>query len=99
MGSGLRAPVAVVVLSPSARSVAKTVIEQSLSDTLIAVNQTLEAHEKLDRVVIVIDEWTIENELLTPTMKIKRDLLEAKYERLISGSHAGNVQWEDNQVQ
>jgi long-chain acyl-CoA synthetase len=96
MGSGLRAPVAVVVLSPSARSAAKTVIEQSLSDTLNAVNQTLEAHEKLDRVVLVTDEWTIENELLTPTMKIKRDLLEAKYERLISGSHSSNVQWEDH---
>jgi long-chain acyl-CoA synthetase len=96
MGSGLRAPVAVVVLSPSARSAAKTVIEQSLSDTLNAVNQTLEAHEKLDRVVVVTDEWTIENELLTPTMKIKRDLLEAKYERLISRSHTSDVQWEDH---
>jgi long-chain acyl-CoA synthetase len=88
----------VVVLSPSARSAAKADIERSLSDTLIAVNQTLEAHEKLDRVAVVTDEWTIENELLTPTMKIKRDLLEAKYERLISGSHAGNVQWEDSQI-
>ena len=37
---------------------------------------------------------TIGNDLLTPTMKIKRDLLEARYERLIGDDHAGDVQWE-----
>ena len=94
MGSGLRAPLAVVVLSQAARSEAKDIVETSLTATLNSVNQTLEAHEKLDRVVVVNDEWTIDNDLLTPTMKIKRDLLEAKYKQLIADDHTGDVQWE-----
>ncbi len=94
MGSGLRAPVAVVVLSQSGKNSAVEETERSLSETLDAVNQTLESHEKLARVVIANDEWTIENELLTPTMKIKRNMVEAKYQKLISDDTSCAVQWE-----
>jgi len=94
MGSGLRAPVAVVVLSQSAGGAAPEEIEKSLSSTLDDVNHTLESHEKLARIVIVNDEWTIENDLLTPTMKIKRGLLEEKYQQLISRDQTGKIQWE-----
>ena len=94
MGSGLRAPVAVVVLSPTAKATDKTQVEDSLSETLDRVNEKLESHEKLDRIVIVNDEWTIENELLTPTLKIKREVLENKYQQLISGTSDRRIQWE-----
>jgi len=94
MGSGLRAPVAVVVLSDSGRGSEIAETERSLGETLESVNQVLESHEKLARVVIVDDEWTIENELLTPTMKIKRDLVEAKYQQLIGIETRSKVQWE-----
>jgi len=94
MGSGLRAPVAVVVLSQSGKNSAVDETERSLSASLDSVNQTLESHEKLARVVIVNDEWTIENDLLTPTMKIKRNLVEAKYQKLISDDTSRTVQWE-----
>jgi long-chain acyl-CoA synthetase len=94
MGSGLRAPVAVVVLSQSGKNSTVDEIERSLGETLGSVNRVLESHEKLARVVIVDDEWTIENELLTPTMKIKRDLVEAKYQRLIGIETGSKVQWE-----
>lgn len=43
------------------------------------VNNTLEDHEKLDYVVVVKDQWTIENGYLTPTMKIKRNIIEEHY--------------------
>jgi long-subunit acyl-CoA synthetase (AMP-forming) len=94
MGSGLRAPVAVVVLSQSGKNAASDETGRSLVATLDSVNQTLESHERLARVVIVNDEWTIENELLTPTMKIKRNLVEAKYQQLISNDTANKIQWE-----
>jgi long-chain acyl-CoA synthetase len=44
--------------------------------------------------IVVKDEWTIDNGLLTPTMKIKRDVLEAKYKDLISQSWPKQVGWE-----
>ncbi|HQV23305.1 MAG TPA: AMP-binding acetyl-CoA synthetase, partial [Agitococcus sp.] len=42
-------------------------------------NSTLEDHEVLDYVVIVKDQWTMENGFLTPTMKIKRNIIEDRY--------------------
>lgn len=94
MGSGLRAPVAVVVLSQSAKSESAENVDTSLAKILHSVNQTLEKHERLARIVIAKDEWTIENDLLTPTMKIKRELLESRYKQLIEIECAGDVQWE-----
>ena len=43
------------------------------------VNTSLDAHEKLDKVVVISDEWTVDKGLLTPTMKIKRREIEKLY--------------------
>ena len=57
--------------------------KQTLSDEFAAllrsVNATLEDHEQLDYVVVVKDQWTMENGFLTPTMKIKRNVIEERY--------------------
>jgi len=97
MGAGLPAPVAVVVLSESALRLAKDDVEASLKATLSEVNRGLESHERLARLVIVSDEWTTENGLLTPTLKVKRDVLEAKYAELISAEYNAPVVWESDQ--
>ena len=68
MGSGLRAPVAVVIPSANAMSMPRTDFESSLGETLRSVNETLESHERLATIHVIEDPWTIENELLTPTM-------------------------------
>ena len=39
----------------------------------------LDDHETLDYVVVVKDQWTMENGFLTPTMKIKRNVIEERY--------------------
>ena len=51
----------------------------SLERTLEVVNPKLEKHEKIHNIIIVKEEWTIENNLLTPTMKIKRNAIEKIY--------------------
>jgi long-subunit acyl-CoA synthetase (AMP-forming) len=43
------------------------------------VNGQLEAHEKLSCIVVVKDLWSMENGFLTPTMKIKRNVIEQHY--------------------
>jgi long-subunit acyl-CoA synthetase (AMP-forming) len=50
-----------------------------LKELLSRVNRSLDAHEKLEKVVVIKDEWTVDNGLLTPTMKIKRREIEKKY--------------------
>ncbi|MDH3990044.1 MAG: AMP-binding protein, partial [Gammaproteobacteria bacterium] len=94
MGSGLPAPVAVVVLAEAARHLPKESVESSLKATLKDVNRHLESHERMSSMVIVNDEWTIENGLLTPTLKVKRDVLEDKYRTLISQQFTSQVAWE-----
>ena len=48
------------------------------------VNQTLNHHETLKRVTVVPEEWTIEAGELTPSMKMKRRVIEKKYEAEIA---------------
>jgi long-chain acyl-CoA synthetase len=48
------------------------------------VNKTLSHHETIKRVTIVPDEWAIETGELTPSMKMKRRVIEKKYEKEIA---------------
>ncbi|MBK1873570.1 MULTISPECIES: AMP-binding protein [Marinobacter] len=56
-------------------------LEQELLKELGAVNEECEAHEKISFVVVVKEPWTMENGMLTPTMKIKRNVIEDTYNR------------------
>jgi len=94
MGSGLPAPLAVVVLSETAQKQPREDIKSSLQTTLNKVNAKVESHERMSNIVIVNDEWTIENELLTPTMKLKRNELEDKYKPLINQQFSEQIVWE-----
>jgi len=94
MGSGLPSPLAVVVLSEAAKYVPKEDIKSSLQATLDKVNARIESHERMSNIVIANDEWTIENGLLTPTLKLKRNKLEDKYSQLISEPFPESVVWE-----
>ncbi|CAG9167926.1 Long-chain-fatty-acid--CoA ligase FadD15 [Cupriavidus laharis] len=47
-----------------------------LEQLLDEVNARLEPHERLDRIVVLRDAWTIERGQMTPTMKIRRAVIE-----------------------
>ena len=80
MGSGLPSAMAVIVLSKDvAERKSKEEIEQSLLDTVAEVNAKIEKHEAVGGIRIIDEPWTIENGLLTPTMKVKRAELEEKF--------------------
>jgi len=50
-----------------------------MKELVSKVNKSLDAHERIDKVVVIKDEWTVDNGLLTPTMKIKRKEIEKQY--------------------
>jgi long-chain acyl-CoA synthetase len=43
---------------------------------LKAVNATLDPHEQMDCLVVMSEAWTVDNDLITPTMKVKRNRIE-----------------------
>ncbi len=95
MGLGRKQPIAIVVLSEGALSNPEETQSQ-LEKTLLDVNSELESHEVLDHIIIANDAWDIENELLTPTMKLKRNKIEERYSRFLTQSLQGKVHWEKN---
>ncbi|MFZ3152508.1 AMP-binding protein [Pseudomonas sp.] len=83
VGDGMAQPMALCVLSDVGRSEAansgRGELESSLKNLLEQVNQSLDKHERLQRLVLVKDVWAVENGFLTPTLKIKRAVVEGTY--------------------
>jgi len=90
-GPQLKQPIGLVVLSPEAHKLPAEEIEQSLLITLNEVNSTLETHAVLDCLIVMKDEWTVDNGLLTPTLKVKRHNLEEHYDSLINSKLSGKI--------
>ena len=67
-------------------------MEASLAEHLQAINAALDPHEQLDCVVVVSTPWTVENGIVTPTFKVKRNRIEetygALYERWVGARRA-----------
>jgi long-chain acyl-CoA synthetase len=51
-------------------------LEASMAAHLQSVNGALDPHEQLDCVVLMSDPWTVENDIITPTFKVKRNRIE-----------------------
>ncbi len=81
-GLGLAQPIALVVLSELGRAKERAAIEQSLLESLQAVNQKLANYERIATLVITRELWSVENGLLTPTLKVKRIELDNRYSSL-----------------
>ncbi|MBV5315710.1 MAG: long-chain fatty acid--CoA ligase [Prolixibacteraceae bacterium] len=54
-----------------------------LQKEVAAINKTLGEHEEIKRFRLVSDEWTPQSGELSPTLKLKRNYLAAKYKSII----------------
>jgi long-subunit acyl-CoA synthetase (AMP-forming) len=84
MGVGEPQPYAVVMLSEQAREALTTdgrdELLKSLESVLASVNDRTPSHERLAKLVVTADSWEIANGFLTPTMKLKRSVIEMCYD-------------------
>jgi len=100
-GSSQPQPVAFIMLAEDIRNSLKQnpkrdEIENTLKALRVKINEELEPHAKISFFVVVNEPWTMENDLLTPTMKIKRNKIESHYEPFLDAwaQQKKEVVWE-----
>lgn len=79
VGWGMPAPLLLCTLSEQAKNLAQTHLHDHLQQLLDRINKELEHHEQLAKLIIMAEEWTIQNGILTPTLKIKRKVLDETF--------------------
>lgn len=76
VGMGIAQPIALIVPSEVGKEKNGTALEASILRTIDEVNPTLMAHEKVAKAVIMKEEWSVDNGLMTPSMKVRRSRVE-----------------------
>ena len=84
LGSGMAGPFVVAVLTPEnaakrGNPSAEPLLEQELHRELERVNAQLEHHEQLRFMVVSAEPWTAANGFLTPTLKVRRAMIEGHH--------------------
>lgn len=83
----------VVVLSETGKSMPEIELNKLLLNKLNECNEELVDYQKLKKIIIVNEEWTVENKLLTPTLKMKRNSISEKYEPVLK-----SLYWNENVI-
>ncbi|MEP5763128.1 MAG: AMP-binding protein [Halieaceae bacterium] len=79
LGRGYSKTVMVCVLSGLASQEERAEVESAIHELTNIVNQQTDKHARIGAVIVSTDPWTIDNSMLTPTMKIRRERVEAKF--------------------
>ena len=72
-------PLALINLSDLAHDISNENIQNNLAELLITVNQELANHSKISSFVITKETWNEKNNMLTPTLKVKRNIIDENY--------------------
>jgi long-chain acyl-CoA synthetase len=97
VGSGLFQPIMVIALNADARAKPREEVEKALEATMEQVNAGLEPHEAVAKIYITRDAWTIDNNMMTPTMKVRRNEVEKRFSEALAAAEKNRgfkVVWE-----
>ncbi len=92
-GLGQRAAYALLVLAEDLRPrlaepALRARVQGELEELLEQVNRELVDYERLAMLVVASEPWSVENGLLTPTMKLKRSRIEAAIDARVAAWYA-----------
>lgn len=74
----------------SPESLAADSARAAVLHTLEALLRAFPAHAQIRSVGLLLDEWSIANGMLTPTLKLKRTVIEARYRAVIEALYTGH---------
>jgi long-chain acyl-CoA synthetase len=77
VGTGISQPILLVIPSEAGLAKGREALNASILTSLDALNPKLKKHEKIEKAVIMKENWTVDNGLMTPSMKIRRNRIEA----------------------
>ncbi|WP_033960508.1 AMP-binding protein [Psychroserpens jangbogonensis] len=76
VGTGIPQPIALITLSELGKAKSKEDVSSSLLASATGINPTLEKHERIEKIVIMKEDWNVANGLATPSLKVKRNSIE-----------------------
>lgn len=92
LGLGRAQPMAILVANFTDDS-DRDALSAQISADMDSINAGLEPHCRLNNILVSKEPFAIENGLLTPTLKLKRDMIEKHYAAHL-GDEFGGVNWE-----
>jgi len=78
-GANFAQPVGIAMLSPEAAARDRAALEKELAEHLEKVNARLDPHEQLECLIVTATPWTVDNGLITPTFKVRRNRVDEVY--------------------
>ena len=100
VGQGMGQPIALLNITPEeqerlSKGSEKEHFTKELEKLLARVNEVLDPHERMTTLIVCKDAWTVENNLITPTLKLKRNEIEKRYgDDIVQWSKTRGVVWE-----
>lgn len=79
VGNHLPQPIALIVLSDLGKATDKQVVRESLEITMKDLNPRLKSYERVQKIIVLREPWTVDNNKMTPTLKIKRGIIEKEF--------------------
>lgn len=102
-GANLGQPLGIVMLNSDAvllanNAATRAELTSSLSKHLSEINAQLDPHEQLKCLVVVTTAWTVDNDIITPTFKVKRNRIEDVYASRYEAWESSNekIIWQSN---
>ncbi|RXK47687.1 AMP-binding protein [Aquirufa rosea] len=87
VGSNLPQPVALIVLNSEGKKADKTALELTLDGIRSNLQPHFKKYEHLAKMIVLKEDWTIENQCITPTLKIRRHAIEKKFQDQLEHWH------------
>ena len=80
-GIGIPQPIALINLSEAGLNTDRQIVSDSINATIDQLNPSRAKHERISTAIIQTENWSADNGILTPTLKVKRNALDQQFSK------------------